>query len=85
MVGQAYFPEEHKIAVYAPYLGPVGVPLVLGLVREVVRLVRGWRGAKKGEEEDEGGNEKEQEKEGEGDGGKGEDVVRRRKRGRSTS
>ncbi|PHH61711.1 hypothetical protein CDD81_8056 [Ophiocordyceps australis] len=35
MVGQLYFPEEHKVAVYLPLLGPVGVPLVLGLVHEV--------------------------------------------------
>ncbi|KAK2741245.1 GPI transamidase component [Myotisia sp. PD_48] len=35
MVGQVYFPEEHKIAVYLPLLGPVGVPLVLGLIKEI--------------------------------------------------
>ncbi|POR39063.1 Uncharacterized protein TPAR_00740 [Tolypocladium paradoxum] len=35
MVGQLYFPDEHKIAVYLPLLGPVGVPLVLGLINEV--------------------------------------------------
>lgn len=35
MVGQLYFPEEHKIAVYLPLLGPVGVPLVMGLLNEV--------------------------------------------------
>lgn len=40
MVGQVYFPDEHKVAVYLPLLGPVGVPLVVGLVREVVRVVR---------------------------------------------
>ena len=38
MVGQLYFPDEHKIAVYLPLLGPVGVPLVLGLVNEL----RNW-------------------------------------------
>ncbi|KAM0424186.1 hypothetical protein ACHAPT_010556 [Fusarium lateritium] len=38
MVGQLYFPDEHKIAVYLPLLGPVGVPLVMGLVNEL----RGW-------------------------------------------
>ncbi|RPA74783.1 hypothetical protein BJ508DRAFT_418441 [Ascobolus immersus RN42] len=36
MVSQVYFPEEHKVAVYLPLLGPVGVPLVMG-------AVRGWR------------------------------------------
>lgn len=34
MVGQLYFPDEHKIAVYLPLLGPVGVPLVMGLLNE---------------------------------------------------
>ncbi|KAK5637198.1 hypothetical protein RRF57_012910 [Xylaria bambusicola] len=35
MVGQLYFPDEHKIAVYLPLLGPVGVPLVMGLITEL--------------------------------------------------
>lgn len=39
MVGQLYFPDEHKIAVYLPLLGPVGVPLVMGLLNEL----RAWR------------------------------------------
>ena len=43
MVGQLYFPEEHKIAVYLPLLGPVGVPLVMGLVNEVKRWMRDRR------------------------------------------
>ncbi|KAF7556486.1 hypothetical protein G7046_g6291 [Stylonectria norvegica] len=38
MVGQLYFPDEHKIAVYLPLLGPVGVPLILGLINEL----RSW-------------------------------------------
>ena len=37
MVGQLYFPDEHKIAVYLPLLGPVGVPLVMGLIKELKR------------------------------------------------
>ena len=43
MVGQAYFPDEHKVAVYLPLLGPIGVPLVLALVKEIRRLVVAWR------------------------------------------
>ncbi|KAI5295430.1 GPI transamidase component [Ascosphaera acerosa] len=43
MVAQAYFPDEHKIAVYLPFLGPVGVPLVIGLLKEVKRLVTQFR------------------------------------------
>ena len=39
MVGQVYFPDEHKVAVYLPLLGPIGVPLLVGLLREVKRLV----------------------------------------------
>ncbi|KAI0506640.1 phosphatidylinositol-glycan biosynthesis class S protein [Xylaria bambusicola] len=35
MVGQLYFPDEHKIAVYLPLLGPVGVPLLMGLITEL--------------------------------------------------
>ncbi|KAL2130074.1 hypothetical protein VTI74DRAFT_6931 [Chaetomium olivicolor] len=39
MVGQLYFPDEHKVAVYLPLLGPVAVPLLMGLVNEL----KGWR------------------------------------------
>ncbi|KAJ2976499.1 hypothetical protein NUW58_g8069 [Xylaria curta] len=35
MVGQLYFPDEHKVAVYLPLLGPVGVPLLMGLLTEL--------------------------------------------------
>ena len=40
MVGQVYFPDEHKVAVYLPLLGPVAVPLVLSALKEVLPLVR---------------------------------------------
>ncbi len=39
MVGLLYFPDEHKVAVYLPLLGPVGVPLVMALLNEL----KGWR------------------------------------------
>lgn len=39
MVGQLYFPDEHKVAVYLPLLGPIAVPLVMGLLNEF----KGWR------------------------------------------
>lgn len=39
MVGQVYFPDEHKVAVYLPLLGPIGVPLVVGLVRELKQML----------------------------------------------
>ncbi|RAK97866.1 uncharacterized protein BO80DRAFT_363129 [Aspergillus ibericus CBS 121593] len=43
MVGQMYFPDEHKVAVYLPLLGPVGVPLIVGLVKEVKKWVASRR------------------------------------------
>lgn len=43
MVGQVYFPDEHKVAVYLPLLGPVGVPLLVSLMKELKRLVAGWK------------------------------------------
>ncbi|RPB11097.1 hypothetical protein P167DRAFT_606774 [Morchella conica CCBAS932] len=43
MVGQVYFPEEHKIAVYLPLMGPVGVPLIMGATKELGRLFRAWK------------------------------------------
>ncbi|KAE8447006.1 hypothetical protein EG329_011140 [Mollisiaceae sp. DMI_Dod_QoI] len=39
MVAMVYFPDEHKVAVYLPLLGPVGVPLVMGVLKEV----KAWR------------------------------------------
>ena len=39
MVGQVYFPDEHKVAVYLPLLGPVGVPLVMSAIKESKRLI----------------------------------------------
>ena len=44
MVGQVYFPDEHKVAVFLPLLGPVAVPLVTSAVREVAR----WRKMRRG-------------------------------------
>ncbi|KAI4191509.1 MAG: hypothetical protein L6R41_000043 [Letrouitia leprolyta] len=38
MVGQVYFPDEHKVAVYLPLLGPVGVPLVMSALKEIKRI-----------------------------------------------
>lgn len=37
MVGQVYFPDEHKVAVYLPLLGPVAVPLVMSALKELKR------------------------------------------------
>ncbi|KAK0268768.1 GPI transamidase component [Friedmanniomyces endolithicus] len=43
MVGQVYFPDEHKVAVYVPLLGPMVVPLVLAGVKELLGWYRGMR------------------------------------------
>ncbi|TQV98429.1 hypothetical protein V2A60_007829 [Cordyceps javanica] len=48
MVGQLYFPDEHKIAVYLPLLGPISVPLVMGLIAELKSWIA--RRKKKAEE-----------------------------------
>ena len=47
MVGQVYFPDEHKVAVYLPLLGPIGVPLLVGLIRELKGFAARFK-AKKG-------------------------------------
>lgn len=44
MVGQVYFPDEHKVAVYLPLLGPIGVPLVISGLKE---FKRAWISFKK--------------------------------------
>lgn len=38
MVGQVYFPDEHKVAVYVPLLGPMAVPLVISALKELQRF-----------------------------------------------
>ena len=43
MVGQVYFPDEHKVAVYLPLLGPVAVPLIMAGLKEIQNMVRGLR------------------------------------------
>lgn len=43
MVGQVYFPDEHKVAVYLPLLGPIGVPLIMALVKEGRRVLNNWK------------------------------------------
>lgn len=39
MVGQVYFPDEHKVAVYMPLLGPVGVPLITSALKEIRKII----------------------------------------------
>lgn len=44
MVGQVYFPDEHKVAVYLPLLGPVAVPLVMAALKELKSAITTLRG-----------------------------------------
>lgn len=39
MVGQVYFPDEHKVAVYLPLLGPMAVPLIMSAAKEIMPFV----------------------------------------------
>ncbi|WRT69116.1 uncharacterized protein IL334_006100 [Kwoniella shivajii] len=43
MMGLLYFPDEHKFAVYTPLFAPVAVPLLLGLLKELLS----WRKRKR--------------------------------------
>ncbi|KAF2031300.1 beta-lactamase/transpeptidase-like protein [Setomelanomma holmii] len=40
MVGQVYFPDEHKVAVYLPLLGPVAVPLIMAALKEFQTIMK---------------------------------------------
>lgn len=44
MVGQVYFPDEHKVAVYLPLLGPVAVPLIMAALKELKGVIATLRG-----------------------------------------
>lgn len=48
MVGQVYFPDEHKVAVYLPLLGPIAVPLVMTAAKELKAWLRERRGSTRG-------------------------------------
>jgi len=43
MVSMLYFPDEHKYAIYTPLFGPLALPLVMALLRELQLLVKGWK------------------------------------------
>ncbi|KAF2275955.1 GPI transamidase component PIG-S [Westerdykella ornata] len=46
MVGQVYFPDEHKVAVYLPLLGPIAVPLVMAALKELQSIIRALKARK---------------------------------------
>ena len=43
MVGQVYFPDEHKVAVYVPLLGPMAVPLIMAVLKELKSIRAGGK------------------------------------------
>lgn len=53
MLALLYFPDEHKYAVYTPLFGPVAVPLLVALLREVKEWREGRRRRKGREEKEE--------------------------------
>lgn len=50
MVQQAFFPEDHKMAVYMPLLGPFATIMVLGLARLLKEKVKMRKGTKTDDE-----------------------------------
>jgi Phosphatidylinositol-glycan biosynthesis class S protein len=43
MVSMLYFPDEHKYAIYTPLFGPLALPLLMALLRELQLLLKGWK------------------------------------------
>jgi GPI-anchor transamidase subunit S len=54
MVSMLYFPDEHKYAIYTPLFGPLALPLLMALLRELQGMFRGWKAKriKEGEKKD---------------------------------
>jgi hypothetical protein len=43
MVSMLYFPDEHKYAIYTPLFGPLALPLVMALLKELRGIVKRWK------------------------------------------
>jgi hypothetical protein len=43
MVSMLYFPDEHKYAIYTPLFGPLALPLLMALLKELQLIVKGWK------------------------------------------
>ena len=43
MVSMLYFPDEHKYAIYTPLFGPLALPLLMALLKELQGIVKGWK------------------------------------------
>ncbi len=46
MVSMLYFPDEHKYAIYTPLFGPLALPLLMALLRELQGIVKGWKASR---------------------------------------
>lgn len=55
MLALLYFPDEHKYAVYTPLFGPVAVPMLAALAKEV----KEWRERRRKAAKEAAGREKE--------------------------
>ena len=55
MVSMLYFPDEHKYAIYTPLFGPLALPLLMALLKELQGMFKRWKAARlklKGKETD---------------------------------
>ena len=43
MVSMLYFPDEHKYAIYTPLFGPLALPLLMALFKELQGIFKGWK------------------------------------------
>jgi hypothetical protein len=43
MFSMLYFPDEHKYAIYTPLFGPLALPLVMALLKELQRIIKTWK------------------------------------------
>ena len=46
MVSMLYFPDEHKYAIYTPLFGPLALPLLMALLKELQGIVTGWKASR---------------------------------------
>jgi Phosphatidylinositol-glycan biosynthesis class S protein len=43
MVSILYFPDEHKHGIYTPLFGPLALPLVMALLKELRGIFKRWK------------------------------------------
>lgn len=52
MVSMLYFPDEHKYAIYTPLFGPLAMPLLMALLKELQVMFKSWKAARLRQVED---------------------------------